>query len=61
VKVEDEGWKMTDTEKEPLCCPRDGRPIDTKYIGKFSDDLWVAFCHCGYGHELVPPTKRGGK
>ena len=39
---------------EPLRCPTDGRPIDQKWIGKWSDTLWLAYCHCGKVHELVP-------
>jgi len=37
-----------------LTCPKDGRPIDQKWIGKWSDNLYLAFCHCGKVHELVP-------
>lgn len=39
---------------EELICPKDGRPIDQKWIGKWSDKLWLAYCHCGRVHELVP-------
>jgi hypothetical protein len=47
---------MTDTEE--LRCPRDGRPIDRKYIGKWDDKTYLAFCHCGYVHELVTLEKQ---
>lgn len=40
---------------EELCCPRDGRPMDLKWTGKF-EKLLLHFCHCGYVHELTPPT-----
>jgi hypothetical protein len=38
---------------ELLRCPSDGRPIDTKWVGKWSECLFLAFCHCGKIHELV--------
>jgi hypothetical protein len=41
------------TEREELTCPKTGEPIDRKWIGKFSNTLYLAFCDCGEVHELV--------
>jgi hypothetical protein len=41
------------TEREELTCPKTGEPIDRKWIGKWSDTLYLAFCDCGEVHELV--------
>lgn len=50
--------RMDDMQSKPLICPKDGQPIDQKYIGKWSDQLWLAYCHCGKVHELEPTIAR---
>ncbi len=39
---------------EELTCPKDGRPMDLKWVSKWDEKLWLHFCHCGRVHELVP-------
>lgn len=39
---------------DALICPRNGQPIDMKYISKWSETKFLAFCTCGYVHELEP-------
>lgn len=39
---------------ELLNCPKDGRPMNLRYVSKWSDSLWLVFCHCGHAHEVVP-------
>lgn len=41
------------TDRQELTCPKTGKQIDRKWIGKWSDSLYLAFCDCGKVHELV--------
>lgn len=47
--------------QQELTCPRTGKPLDMKWISKWSDQLWLAHCDCGSVHELVPAHEQNAE
>lgn len=40
-------------DKEDLVCPKTGKPLDLRWVSKWSDRLYLVFCDCGKVHEFV--------